>query len=174
MIEKKELETWENVTRGKVSILKYDQLGKEYTQLVAGGRKFSLTREERVLNQDRAANEELDIFQNGTLNVVRLLDGDEDGAMFANNPNMMAESDINELFKVKSVKAFEAKLGEVTNLNTLERIREVADGLDNVTVRQIAAIEDRIEAVTPRPEIPGMGKRALSDDVEVPKAVTPK
>lgn len=144
----KELETWENSTRGRIGVLKFDRRGDLRNELVRPGQKVHLTVDERKINQERAANDGLDVFQNGHLTPVRLIDGTEDAHEIASNPNLMSESDLRDLFK-KQWKAFESKVKTVTNPITLQRLLALAEDEDvNATVKQVSIVKSQIAEVS--------------------------
>lgn len=171
-----ELETWRNATKGMVYLLKIDRFGNETHEVVNGGKSFSLSNAERLLNQDRAANEGLDMFKNGQLVPVRLLEGDEEAAEIAANPNLMGEQEMTELFKTHW-KTFDAKLAKISNLVTLSRMMEVANEVD-ATIKQVAMIEARIGELSPQAkEVSEEAITAGSDnygEAITGRAVTPK
>lgn len=143
------LETWKNVTRGRVVLKRYDRLmGRLKAEMIGAGKTFHISPEDRRFNQDEAANEDLDVFSNGILCPVRLLDTEEDAREIAANPNLLSESDIVGLFE-GHWRTFEKRIGDIRNLNTLERILEVGQERD-ATVKQIATIEERIAQLTPQ------------------------
>lgn len=143
------VETWENVGKGRVQVMKHDKRGGIRYELIRGGQKFTLTSEERQMNMDRAANDDLDVFKNGFLTPVRLLDDAEDYIEIASNPNLIGESDLRDMFGLQW-KAFEAKVNDISNVLTLSRLAELAgeDGI-NVSVKQMQVINDRIAEVSP-------------------------
>lgn len=144
-------ETWKNATRGKVVVLKYDMRGNLIHELVHGGGAFTLSKEERLLNMDRAANENLDVFKNGTLVPVRLLDGDEEAAEIASNPNLITEDDMKSLFKAHW-KTFEAKVAAIGNPLTLQRMLQLAEDEETgATIKQQKTIKARLDEVQPQP-----------------------
>lgn len=143
-----DFETWKNATAATVVITKRDRSGNEVHEIINGGRNFTLTRDERLLNMDRAATDDLDVFKNGMLVPVRLLEGDEDAVEIAANPNLMTDTDMQALFK-GHWRTFEAKVTEIRNPLALGRLLEIAQEID-ATVRQVKIIEDRLEEVGPK------------------------
>lgn len=140
-------ETWKNATKGKRHVLKYDPKGNLITELIKAGGTVQLTPEEREINMDKAANEKLCIFRNGSLVPVRLLD-EEVEKEFAANPNNASDSDLRNLFKVHW-KTFESRVAEIDNIYTLERLRDLAEGDEiTATVKQHNTILARIEDVS--------------------------
>ncbi len=143
------VETWQNVGRGRVVVLKFDRNGDVRHEMVRGGQKFTITSEERLLNMDRAAKEELDVFKNGFLTPVRLLDDAEDYQEIASNPNLLSEAELTEMFNLQW-KAFEFKVNNISNSLTLERLAELAESEDvNVTHKQFQVIKARLAEVLP-------------------------
>lgn len=150
-------ETWQNVTKGTVAVLKLDVRGMEYGHVVPAGRKFSVSLEERRLNQDRAATEGQDLFSNGTLEptgswAAQLVDSaaddlPEEYQEIAANPNFMSESELKELFKLR-IDAFRRRLGDLSNVALVERVMETAKSLD-AKASQIAAIQTRLDEFKP-------------------------
>lgn len=147
--ERPKVETWENATRGRVVLLKFDRQGDIRREMIRGNQKFTISPEERVLNSDRAATEGLDVFRNGVLTPVRLLDGVEDPAYqeIASNPNMLGESDLRDMYGLHW-KTFEKKLAEISNPMTLERLYAIGEEDDTkVTVNQHKAVQARLDEV---------------------------
>lgn len=65
------IEVWKNVTKGMRWFTRFNMQGVETDGRVQGGRTFTLTPFERQVNQEKAANNELDLFRNGTFIMVR-------------------------------------------------------------------------------------------------------
>jgi hypothetical protein len=148
-MDRPEVETWRNSAAGYVVVWKLDLRGQWKDELVSPGAKVALSRDDRIYNMDLAASKDLDVFQNGTLVPVRLLDGNEDAHEFASNPNMIGEAEMRELFKAHW-KHFDAKVQEISNLGTLERMRALAESDDvEATLRQVQALEARIKGLSP-------------------------
>lgn len=149
MATEEEHEIWENASKGRVAIRKFDDRGRDKVELVTGGRKFSITTRERRHNQGLVALEELDVFTNGTLRPVRMIEGTEDAAELAGNPNHLSDSDMNDMLKLH-YKKFDERLSEITNPGTLERLLERAQTDEaNATVRTVKRIEERLRETNP-------------------------
>jgi hypothetical protein len=147
---KTDKETWTNAGAGEVWIQTIDpHTNKLKHTPVRSGAKVLITTEERQINQDRAASPDKDLFMNGTLTPVRLVDTAEDYQEIANNPNLLSEDDMRDIFKLKGA-AFKNRLGTITNAIALSRMNEMAkeeeSGL-NVTMAQYKAIEARLAEV---------------------------
>lgn len=167
-----ELESWMNSTPGRVWVNKFDARGNLAAEIIASGRTFHLSPQERRVNQEMAASEELDVFSNGTLQPVRLLEGDESDVEIASKPNHLSDSDIKDLVKAHH-KTLEKRLEQISNPSALERVLEAALEVD-ASVSTVERIKSRMREVAPSlyTEVatvsgPAVGREKL-------KAVTPK
>lgn len=171
-----DVEIWQSSIQGKIGVLKFDRRGDLIHEIVPGGRKFSITTNERLINSDRTVDESKDPFKNGMLIPVRLLDTAEDAAEIAANPNLMTESDMLDLLKNK--RGFQARLADITNRFALQRMLELAERDDvDASVRQVNAINARLEELDPSVVEVSSSTRGLSEDkpdLYQGKAVTPK
>ena len=146
-------ETWKNATLGSIGILKLDVRGIEQGTVVRAGKTVSLTVDERRLNQDHAASKAKDLFSNGALTPIRLID-DEQMAESAeykeieDNPNFISEDEMRALFTSKRIDVFRKKLADIENINVLNRIAELAASED-AKVSQVEAIEKRLAELRP-------------------------
>jgi hypothetical protein len=147
--EAQQLEAWLNAGKSRVFINRYDAKGKIRQELIAPGKTFHLSTAERRLNQEMAANEKLDLFRNGMLQPVRLIEGTEDAQALTENPNLLQQGEEESIFKLHW-RTFEKRIAEIDNITTLERILEAATG--DATVRQINQIKARLLELTPAPE----------------------
>lgn len=144
-----EHESWKNTTAGRIFLKKYNQRGELASEMVPGGKVFQISPVERRINTEMAALPELDFFSNGQLTPVRLIETEEDAKEIASNPNLMAESDMVDLFK-GHWKTFEARVGEINNLTTLRRLLEVGQSSEvDAKVRQVDVIKAKIEEISP-------------------------
>lgn len=150
-----ELETWKNPTEGRVWINRLDHHGNlDKVEIIGASRTFHITPKERRLNQEMAARSDLDIFSNGTLTPLRLIDGAADTEAFALNPNLMTEADMRDLFKVGRTEATKAAIGEafderlaaITNTATLGRLLALARDED-APLSRVEAIQARLNEV---------------------------
>lgn len=146
-----ERETWQNATKGRVAVVQHDAKGGLKQTLVKGGGTIALATEERVLNNDMAANDKLDVFKNGTMVPVRLIDGTEDLAEIQSNPNLKSEADLRDLFNLHW-KQFDSEVSTIENVTTLYRMREIAQEGD-ATVRQVNIIEARLAEIDPKAQV---------------------
>lgn len=169
-----EIETWQNVTKGRVVLQRLGALGQKRAEMIGAERTFHITPRERRMNQEAAANEDLDVFLNGTLQPIRLLEGSEDYAQLTANPNLLGDDQqIRRLFKA-GPDVFATRLAEIKNVSALERLHVLAmQDETGATVAQLRMVEARIEQVQPainsvHPETAGGPERPLI------KPVTPK
>lgn len=142
-------ETWTNPGKGQVYILTFDARGNLGSTVVRPNGKIVISTEERLLNQDRAATEGSDVFKNGSLTPVRLIESAEDYQEIASNPNLLSEDDMKDLFKLKAAD-FKKRLGDINNIIALDRMHELATDENseiNTTVAQLKALESRISDV---------------------------
>lgn len=169
-----ETERWENATKGRVVVRKFDARGNLGHEMVNPGRAVNLTPQERITNQELAANEELDVFKNGTMQPLRLLDGSEDAQEIASNPNHLSDSDVKSLVKGHH-KTLEKRLSEITNPAALQRLLEVAKSEDS-SISTVQKIQDRLTEVAPSlvSEVVPVPSGGMTDAPVTIKPVTPK
>lgn len=145
MADKKE--TWKNATKGRVAVLKVNRLGQLEHEIIRGGGTLVISTDERLINQDRSANDDLNVFKNGTMVPVRLIEDSEDAAEILSNPNLKSEDELSAMFKLQW-KKFEVAVGEISNATTLHRLKELASEVD-ATIKQVNVIESRLSEVDP-------------------------
>lgn len=144
-----QLETWRNVTKGRVVVRKVGALGQIRHEMIGPGKTFHLTPQERRMNQEVAANEDLDFFMNGILQPISLSDS-EDAEFLKNNPNLLGDDEqIRRLFKAND-DTFAERLAEIKNASALERLKEIAyQDETRAALPQIRMIEARLSQVAP-------------------------
>lgn len=150
-----QLETWKNPTEGRVWINRLDRHGElEKVELIGSQKTFHISPTERRLNQEMAAQTNLDVFSNGTLTPLRLIDGTADAEAFATNPNLMTEADMRDLFKpgrseeAKAAmnEAFAERLASIQNVAALDRLLTMARAED-APLSRVEAIQTRLAEV---------------------------
>jgi hypothetical protein len=119
------VETWSNTSPSLVYLTKIGEYGKRETELVYGGRAFSLTPQERRLNQSQCFDSKNDPFTNGTFKPLALIEDERDTEALRNNPNVLDDDDIAELFKLTG-EPFNQRLIAITNPTAVDRLIEVA------------------------------------------------
>lgn len=104
------------------------------------------------MNQEVAANEDLDWFLNGTLQPINLADT-EDADFLKDNPNLLGdEEQIRRLFKA-SADVFAERLAIIKNSTALERLKEIAyQDETGATLAQVRMIESRLDQISPEIE----------------------
>jgi hypothetical protein len=88
------VEVWRNATAGLVYINRIGEYGRKFSELIQPGRAFQVTPTERRLNQNSVALAEFDVFTNGTLEPVDLIDDEPDTEKLRNNPNLITDKDV--------------------------------------------------------------------------------
>jgi hypothetical protein len=175
MVAKAGQEVWQSNIRGLVAVLKQDRRGEVIHELIQPGMRFTITEEERLLNQDRAADKENDLFLNGTLSPIRILDTAERADEIKNNANLMSKEEMEGLFSLHW-KQFGQRVDEISNATTLTHLLDMAKEID-ATMKQSEVLKARLEAVAPARyvEVSGMGSGGTIDTGErAPRAVTPR
>lgn len=177
------LELWRNGGRARVVVKRFGHDGKVRSELIGAGKAFHLTPTERRMNQEMTATPAQDIFTNGTLQPVRLLDGEPDTQSLLDNPNHIPDDDARKVFKLPDPQ-FKARIDAVTNEAALQTLLNLANERSTrATVWQMRAVEARLAAVAPavdhiRGEAPaqGTGKDKANDSGgnRNPKAVSPR
>jgi hypothetical protein len=166
------IETWKNSTAGTVYITRIGEYGKRISELIYGGRVFSITPQERRLNQNSCATPQLDMFSNGTLEAVSLLDDEPDTPKLRNNPNMLDEKEIPRLFRLRG-EGFSERISTITNTATIARLLELArDPRMNATVQQFETLRRRERNLAGETE--NEPPAASPGDAGLPRAVTPR
>lgn len=140
-------ETWTNLTQSRHAIKRFSARGDLMDELIAGNKNFHVTTRERHINEERAADADLDPFSNGTFSPVHLIDTTDDADEIASNPALITETEMASLVKA-NVKVLEKRVKEVRNPVVLERLLEVANQSD-ATVGRVAVIKDRLNEVAP-------------------------
>jgi hypothetical protein len=144
----KDFELWRSAIEGEIWIKQYDRRGDEISVRVPAGKEFRILPEERKINQELAAEPHLDPFQNGHLIPVQLVESAEDFEELQGNPNHLTENDMRGLLDdPKNLDALKSGLALVSNPTTLVRLLAIAEDRDETTLKQVKAIEDRLQQV---------------------------
>lgn len=144
MEQEQQLELWKNPGLAQVVIQRVGANGQVRHELISGGRNFSITPADRRMNQNLAANAELDVFANGVLQPVQLLEDTEVGV--SENPNHLG-GDISGVFRLH-YKTFQKRVEEITNPVLLQQLLDMAEEAD-ATIRQVSVIRARLDVVAP-------------------------
>jgi hypothetical protein len=119
------VEVWRNATAGLVYINRIGEYGRKFSELIQPGRAFQVTPTERRLNQNSVALAEFDVFTNGTLEPVDLIDDEPDTEKLRNNPNLITDKDVRLMFRLKG-EMFRQRIEEITNVASVNRLLEAA------------------------------------------------
>jgi hypothetical protein len=169
-----ELETWKNATAGLIVIHRTGEYGRRLEELISGGRVFQVAPQERRNMQNIAATPELDMFTNGMLQPVSLVDGEPDGEFLRSNPNVLEDRDIPKLLALPYPQFLE-RLNAISHLPTITRLLGVAREPEmNMTVTQYEVIKRREKAIRAATE--GLIEPPDADDTgeDLPRPVTPR
>lgn len=142
-----EVETWENIGNARFVLKRFSSKGDLVDEMIPGRKKFHVTTRERQLNMEMAADDESDPFSNGMFSPLRLLDSTEDAKEIAANPNLLGESEMSGLFKMR-IDHFRKRLETVTNVVVLNRLLQVASECD-APLSKVEAIKARTIEVAP-------------------------
>lgn len=149
VIENEELyETWKNESEGVVVLKRVSRTGEIVDETLTAQRVMHLTPAERRMNQELYAQEEYDVFMNGTLSPVKLIENAADVEQFKGNPNHLSEDEMRAFFKTKAVKGFEERVAQITNPIALKKLMAISADED-ATVRQVEIVKARLEEVAP-------------------------
>jgi hypothetical protein len=165
------IETWRNIGESMVHITRIGEYGKQETELVYGGRSFSITPQERRLNQNKCFNPERDDpFTNGTFSPVTLLDDEPDTPKLRANPNVLDDAGVEAIFQLTG-DAFSQRLLEITNLTAVDRLIAAAKNPDvGASVQQLETVKKYRKLLAGEPEEP----KSESTPDGLPRAVTPR
>ena len=142
-----EKETWVNMGAGDVYVKTFDFQGQLVSVPVRSGKQILLSVQERQLNQDLAYSKEMDMFHNGRLTPLKLVDTADDYTEVAENPNHITEDDMKEILKLKG-KAFTSRIAEINNNLALHRMFELAgDETLGISMTNYKALDKRVKEV---------------------------
>jgi hypothetical protein len=165
-----EVETWLNESAGIVVINRLGEYGRQVVDMVNGGRRFQITPAERRMNQNACAQPDQDVFTNGTLRPISLLDSEPDTESLRINPNLIAEEDLASMFQLKG-EFFVQRIATITNPAAMNRVVEMArDPRFDATLAQYEAAKQReLDLQGDLTEGP-----SNIDPASIPRGVTPR
>jgi hypothetical protein len=172
------LEAWRNTLRGRVIVMRTVAYGEVVREVISGGATFFITPADRRMNQAKAATPPQDVFTNGTLEPVSLIDSEPDTAKLLANPNILSSAQMRRMFRIKG-DAFAESVSKITHAATLARMREMCEnpGID-ARISQVSAIDARIAAVSSKTSDSIRTNEATvqhgPDGEVIPKAVMPR
>lgn len=171
-------ELWENASQAIIVLKKVDNLGRVTEEKVVGGRNVQLTPGERRHNQELCATVAQDVFSNGTMRPVRLIDDEPDSIELKANVNAMSDDEMRRLFAVP-LRAFTTRVNEISNPIALQHLLSLAQEESiEATVKKVEAITARLDVVRPPLGDVSITKGAVS--TQAPRtegslrAITPK
>jgi len=169
-----DLEVWKNVTESLVILKRVGAYGVQNHETIQAGRSFGIKPEERRLNQHEAANPDLDVFANGILRPIKLIDEDPDSFALWDNPNNFSDEEARGYLQFKG-EFFLEVLEKITNATAVQRLRNVAlDPRVDGTVSQMSMIDARIAELTTRtPVRPPSPEDLTISGPEVPTGLNP-
>lgn len=182
-----ELETWMNPGQGRVVIRRFDHRGELVNEEMVGPeRSFAISTFEREQNQRLAASPNQDMFRNGTLAPVHLIEGSDAAREMAANPNLLTDGEMHSLVgpakgksKAKAGEDFVARLADITNATTLHRLLQLAEA-DDAPISRVRAIQARLSQVegvglqTGDSVVDGPGAGGPAGRAGAARAVTPR
>jgi hypothetical protein len=164
------VESWLNTSPSLVHLIKIGEYGKRETELVYGGRVFNLTPQERRINQTQCYDAKNDPFTNGVFKPLSLLDDEPDTKTLRNNPNVLDDDGIAELFTLTG-EAFSQRLISITNSTAVDRLIETAkQPTTGATVGQLETLKRYKKLLSGEKDEPA----PESGPEPLPKPVTPR
>lgn len=175
-----DVETWQNETHGVVAINRVGEYGRRTVDLIQGRRRFQVTPQERRMNQNAVNSADQDVFTNGTLRPINLLDDDPDTERLMANPNILDDEELPLLFKLKGER-FRERIADITNPATIARVIELArDPAHDASLFQYETVKHRElelrgDIDTPKPGAVPIGNGSdPKSGAELPRGVTPR
>lgn len=165
------VETWEHVSPQNWGIIRFDARGEERGEIVnAGAGPFRITTEERMITEDRIITDEDDPFKNGAFRPVTV----PDSITIKTNPNALSEDEIREILSASDL-AFAENLQLIDSVATYKRMLEVAEQMDDLTIKRYRMLEHRLDEVRGTQQITTKDeelKKFLTDDNEARRRAT--
>ncbi|NUS01922.1 MAG: hypothetical protein HOV97_05085 [Nonomuraea sp.] len=156
--EREFVETWENIAPFQNAIVRLDVRGDEKHEVIQGEkRQFMLTTEERMLTQSKIVEKENDPFRNGAFRPINV----PEDVTIETNPNALSDEEIMEIFGASDF-AWSEWMHTIDSPATLNRMIDLADEADNMTVKRLREIQLRLREVKPP-------TRITSNDPELQK-----
>ena len=138
------VETWENIAQGGHGIIRLDMRGDERPEVIQGRREFMITTEERMITQSRIVVRDLDPFLNGSFRPVIV----PDSVTIKTNPNALSDEEIEKVLKSSDI-AWEEWLKTIDSVATIKRMQELAEDMDDMSLKRYRQLEDRLVEVRP-------------------------
>lgn len=116
------IETWENVSDAVNYIVRENRRGDEEFLQVSGKRTFKLSTYDRMLTEDKIADDRNNPFLNGSFRPVVV----PENVTIETNPNAMSSDDIKKLFSASET-AWDEWMAQIDAPATLQRMVDMAD-----------------------------------------------
>lgn len=155
-VDRKYVETWENIAPQGNAIIRLDSRGIERQELIQNQRTFLITTEERVITQDRIVDVRHDPFLNGCFRPVVV----PDKVTIQSNPNAIGDDEILSLFQSSDI-AWAEWMKVIDSPETLRRMLDLADQADNLTLKRYKEIAGRLAEVKPKTRITSKDQEAF-------------
>lgn len=143
--QKEFVETWQNVASYQNGVIKLDIRGDEKQEIVQGDREFYITTEERLLTQAKILDKANDPFRNGAFRPVVV----PDDVTIETNPNALSDEEIMGIFEASDF-AWTEWMAVIDSPATLNRMIDLADQAENLTVRRLREVQLRLREVKPQ------------------------
>lgn len=145
--DRKFVETWEHIASSGDAVIRLDPRGEERQELIVNRRQFMITTEERLITQDRIAEEKNDPFRNGNFRPVIVPDSVDKKS----NPNALSDEEIQSLFASSDL-AWDEWMKVLDSAETLRRMLDMAEKTD-IPLRRYRQVERRLAEVKPKTRI---------------------
>lgn len=142
--EREFVETWENIATYQNAIIRIDVRGDEKPEVIQGTRQFMLTTEERMLTQSKILEASNDPFRNGSFRPVNV----PSEVTIETNPNALSDEEILEIFQASDF-AWSEWMSTIDSPATLNRMVDLADAAEGVTVKRLREVQMRLREVKP-------------------------
>lgn len=141
-------ETWRNTSLGIKWYKCFDVQGRETTKVVKGNGVFTLTTQERQMNQE-ASIPELDLFRNGTFVLKKAADETDPDEIAS--PNSLTDAQIETIYREVTfgTENLSDYLGSIESPVTLQRMLEIFVSEPDSRDSDVKAIRNRMNEVNP-------------------------
>lgn len=156
------VETWESVTDVQNYVIRLDVRGDEAPELIENRQQFFITTQERMITQNKIKEKSLDPFTNGSFRPLVV----PDTITIETNPNALNDDDILRIFAASAV-AWDEYMKVIDSEATLRRMLEVAESLEDVSLKRFREVEARLEEIHPS------GRRIVQKDQELYDSMGP-
>jgi len=145
MSEELENEKWKNVSSVTQWVIATDGYGQRVGRKVLPGREIAVRPSERSEIQHRVAHEKNDIFTNGDMVPVTLVESAPDFAEIQDN-DYLSESDLEDVLKGRA-DALRERVAEIESPTTIKRLLDMCEAKD-LASSKVKVLEERYEKLT--------------------------